>query len=327
MTDIPIIDVSGLRSADHADRNAVAALLGAACRNVGFFYVTGHAIPTAIASGIFDAARDLFALPDAAKNALSIKRSSHNRGYVGIATERLDEAASPDQKEAFNIGLELAPDNPEVLAGKPFRGVNLWPDLPGWRGRVLAYYDACMALQLDIHRGFALDLGLPEDFFADKMDRPIATLRLLHYPAAALVKGADSGAGPVVGADIGAGQHTDYGNLTILATDGVAGLQVRRRDGVWLDAPHVDGAFVCNIGDCLMRWTNDVYVSTPHRVLRPPQERYSVAFFADANPDALVEVLPGCVAPGEAPRYAPILCGDYLTARLTATYDHLKAGS
>lgn len=317
MTEIPIIDLSGLRSADPTARQAVAAELGDACRHVGFFYVTGHGIAPAIASGIFAAARDLFALPGDAKEALSIKRSAHNRGYVGVAAERLDEAASPDHKEAFNIGLELPPDDPELLAGKPFRGVNLWPDMPGWRERVLAYYDACMALQLDIHRGFALDLGLPEEFFADKMDRPIATLRLLHYPAGR----------PVDGADIGAGQHTDYGNVTILATDGVAGLQVRRRDGVWLDAPHVDGAFVCNIGDCLMRWTNDVYVSTPHRVLRPRQERYSVAFFADANPDALVEVLPGCVAAGEAPRYAPILCGDYLTARLTATYDHLKTGS
>jgi len=314
---IPIVDVSGLRSANLADRQAVAALLGAACRNVGFFYVTGHGIPDAVITGILSDAKDLFALPSQSKDELSIKRSRHNRGYVGMAAERLNERASPDQKEAFNIGLELPPDDPEVLAGKPFRGANVWPALPGWRDRVLAYYDVCMALQLDIHRGFALDLGVPEDFFAGKMNRPIATLRLLHYPAGR----------PIEGAEIGAGQHTDYGNLTILATDGVAGLQVRRRDGVWLDAPHIEGAFVCNIGDCLMRWTNDVYVSTPHRVLRPRQERYSVAFFSDANPDALVEVLPVCVAPGEAPRYAPVLCGDYLTARLTATYDHLKAGT
>jgi isopenicillin N synthase-like dioxygenase len=240
MTDIPIIDVSGLRSDDIADRNAVAAELGAACRNVGFFYVTGHGIPPAIATGIFDAARTLFALPGPAKDALSIKRSPHNRGYVGIAAERLDETASPDQKEAFNIGLELPPDDPELLAGKPFRGVNLWPDLPGWRDRVLGYYDACMALQLAIHRGFALDLGVSEDFFADKMDRPIATLRLLHYPAGAAVEGAD----------IGAGQHTDYGNLTILATDGVAGLQVRRLDGIWLDAPHVPSSAISATASC-----------------------------------------------------------------------------
>jgi isopenicillin N synthase-like dioxygenase len=317
MTDIPIIDLSGLRSPDLADREAVAQALGRACRAVGFFYVTGHGIPPAIAAGVFSAARELFALPAADKEALSITRSPHNRGYVGVAGERLDQTASPDQKEAFNIGLELPEDDTELRAGKPFRGVNLWPALPGWRDSVLGYYAACMALQLDIHRGFALDLGIPEAFFADKMDRPIATLRLLRYPAG----------NPTEGAEIGAGTHTDYGNLTILATDGVAGLQVRRRDGVWLDAPHIEGAFVCNIGDCLMRWTNDVYVSTPHRVLRPARERYSVAFFADANPDALVEVLPSCVPPGEAPAYAPITCGAYLQGRLAASYDHLKAGS
>lgn len=317
MTDIPIIDLTDLRSEDQAARRAVASALGAACRNVGFFYVKNHGIPDGVARGIFDAARTLFAQPPAEKETLSIKRSPHNRGYVGVAGERLDTRASPDQKEAFNIGFDLPADDPEVLAGKPFRGVNLWPDIPGWRDQVLAYYDACMTLQLTIHRGFALDLGVPEDFFADKMNRPIATLRLLHYPAGEAVEGAE----------IGAGQHTDYGNVTILATDGVAGLQVQRRDGVWLDAPHIDGAFVCNIGDCLMRWTNDVYVSTPHRVLRPRAERYSVAFFADANPDAVVETLPTCLAPGEVPRYPAITSADYLRERLTATYDHLKTGN
>ncbi|GAB0114683.1 isopenicillin N synthase family dioxygenase [Acidisoma sp. C75] len=314
MTDLPIIDLSGLRSPNQADRRAVAAEIGRACRTVGFFYVTNHGIAESVAQGIFAAARAFFAQEASAKEALSIKRSPHNRGYVGLAAERLDTRANPDQKEAFNIGFDLPADDPEVLAAKPFRGVNLWPDIPGWRAQVLAYYDACMALQLAIHRGFALDLGLAEDFFADKMDRPIATLRLLHYPAGE----------PLEGAEIGAGEHTDYGNVTILATDGVAGLQVRRRDGVWLDAPHIEGAFVCNIGDCLMRWTNDIYVSTPHRVLRPRAERYSVAFFADANPDAIVEVLPTCLKPGEAALYPPITCADYLMQRLTATYDHLK---
>jgi isopenicillin N synthase-like dioxygenase len=314
MPEIPIIDLTGLRSDDLAERKDTAAELGTACRNVGFFYVRNHGVPDTVARGIFDASHRFFGQSFEIKNELSIKRSPHNRGYVGVAGERLDTKASPDQKEAFNIGFELPPDDPELLAGKPFRGVNLWPNLPGWRDQVLAYYDACMTLQLTIHRGFALDLGIDEDFFTDKMDRPIATLRLLHYPA-----GEAS-----AGAEIGAGQHTDYGNVTILATDGVAGLQVQRRDGIWLDAPHIDGTFVCNIGDCLMRWTNDVYVSTQHRVLRPKVERYSVAFFADANPDAVVETLPTCLAPGEMPRYPAITCADYLRQRLTATYDHLK---
>jgi isopenicillin N synthase-like dioxygenase len=317
MQTIPIIDVSPLRSADPDERAACAALLGRACREHGFFYATGHGIAPDVASGIFDAARRFFALPAEQKAEVAYARSAHNRGYIGLGQERLDAATPPDRKEAFNIGLELAPDDPELLAGKPFRGVNLWPDLPRWREQALAYYEACTRLTVAIHRGFAMDLGLDEEFFTPRLDRPMTTLRLLHYPA-----GDGFGGGSK---ELGAGTHTDYGNLTILATDGVAGLEVRRRGGGWIDAPHVPGAFVCNIGDCLMRWTNDVYVSTPHRVRQPAEERYSVAYFADPNPDALVEVLPTCLAPGAVASYPPISAGAYLRSRLDPTYSHWKA--
>ena len=310
MQTIPIIDVSGLRDPSPEKRAAVAAALGDACRNVGFFYVAGHGIAEETRAAVFGAARRFFAKPFAEKNALSIGRSAHNRGYAGEGTERLDANAALDRKEAFNVGLELPADDPDLKAGKMFRGVNLWPQDAAWRDAVLAYFDACWSLGRVLHRGFARDLGLDEDFFEDKLDRPAATLRLLHYPTAT----AGDAEAP------GAGEHTDYGNVTILATDGVAGLQVRRRDGVWLDAPHVEGTFVCNIGDCLMRWSNDVYVSTPHRVTRPKQERYSVAFFLDANPDARVEAVPSCVGPGEGAKYPPVTAGDYLRSRLDATY-------
>ncbi len=316
MQPIPIIDVAPLRAGDPARRAACAAALGNACRDTGFFYATGHGIPPVVATGIFDAARAFFALPAERKALLSYALSAHNRGYIGLGQERLDAATPPDPKQAFNIGLELPPDDPELLAAKPFRGVNLWPDLPGWRQQALAYYDACTRLTVEIHRGFALDLALDEDFFTPLLDRPMATLRLLHYPP---------GDGPADNNTLGAGTHTDYGNLTILATDGVAGLQIRPRDGGWIDAPHIPGAFVCNIGDCLMRWTNDVYVSTPHRVRQPPTERYSVAFFADPNPDAVVEALPGCLPPGATPSYAPISAAAYLRSRLDPTYRHWQA--
>ena len=317
MNRLPVIDVLGLTSPHLPDRAAVAAELGRACRQIGFFYVVNHGIPEAQRDALFAASRAFFAQPVSEKEKLSIKLSPHNRGYVALQAERLDQtAAHSDHKEAFNVGLDLPPDNPEVLAGKPYRGVNLWPTLPGWRETVLAYYDACWALGRRIHRGFALDLGIAEDFFEDKLDSPLATLRILHYPPQ--VGTSDSAP------DTGAGAHTDYGNLTILATDGVAGLQVRARDGAWIDAPHIPGAFVCNIGDCLMRWTNDIYVSTPHRVAIPTRDRYSAAFFLDPNPDARVEVLASCLAPGAAAKYPPTSGADYIRERLVATYGHLK---
>jgi isopenicillin N synthase-like dioxygenase len=312
---VPVLDVSGLRGTA-AERRAVAAALGAACRGVGFFLVTSHGVPNSVTSGLFAAARAFFGQHAAAKEALSIRRSAHNRGYVAPDEEQLDPTGPADRKEAFNVGLDLAADDPEVLVGAPFRGVNLWPaGLPGFRDAVMAHFDAAWALGRLLHRGFALDLGLEEAFFEDKLDRPLATLRLLRYPAAA---------GP--GAPLGAGEHTDYGNVTVLATDGVAGLEVRRRGGGWEEVPQVPGAFVCNIGGCLMRWTNGVYASTPHRVRAPVVERYSAAFFLDPNPEAVVAALPSCTGPGNPPRWPPITGAAYLRERLDATYAHRRSG-
>lgn len=313
MDDIPVIDVAPLLSGgDDAAIAAASAALGRACRHTGFCYVTGHAAGPALREAAFTAARAFFALPAEAKEALSIRRSPHNRGYAGLGTEQLDPAAPADRKEAFNVGLDLAPDDPDVVAGRPFRGVNAWPDLPRWREAVLAYFDACQATGIAMHRGFARDLGLPPEFFTDKIDRPMAVLRLLRYPAPA----GDPGAA----GELGAGTHTDYGNITLLATDGEPGLEIRRRDGAWIEAPPVPGALICNIGDLLMRWTNDVYVSTPHRVRVPKRERCSIAYFLDPNPEAEVAVLPACTAPGAPARYPPILAADYLRQRLDATY-------
>jgi isopenicillin N synthase-like dioxygenase len=311
MSDIPIIDVSGLRSEHLRERQAVAAALGRAARDVGFLYVIHHGIPVTLLHATFEAAHALFDLPSAQKQALDIRHSPHNRGYAGFLTEQLDETALPDRKEAFNIGFDLSADDPEVLAGAPFRGVNVWPDLPGWRATMLAYFDACMELSRAMHRGFALDLGIEEDFFSPLIDRPMATLRMLRYPPR------DPTSPPEA---LGAGTHTDYGNITLLATDGVAGLEVRRRDGTWIEAPSVPGALIVNIGDLLMRWTNDIYVSTPHRVRQPVQQRHSLAFFLDPNPEAEVAVLRSCLKPGQIAKYPPISGAAYLRARLDATY-------
>ena len=308
MTALPVIDISGLNSPDLADRRAIAAELGRACREIGFFYALGHGVEAPGLERVFAAARHFFAQPTAVKQALSIKRSDNNVGYVALEDEQLDPTTeASDRKEAFNIGLELAPEHPAILEGRAFSGANFWPDLPGWRETMLDHYNRCWAAGRLIHRGVCLDLGIDEDFFEDKLDAPTAVLRLLHYPPRR------EAAGP----QLGAGAHCDYGNITLLATDGVDGLQVRRRGGGWIDAPTIDGALICNIGDCLMRWTGDIYVSTPHRVIQPATDRYSVAFFLDPNPDARVETLPGMTA-----KYPPITAGDYIRQRLDATYAH-----
>jgi isopenicillin N synthase-like dioxygenase len=306
---LPIIDLRSSGEADGASLTRIAAEVGAACRDVGFFYVVNHGVAQALIAKAFAQSRDFFA-PVGDKLKLAIETIGGNRGYSRLLHEALDPARGPDMKEAFNVGLELAADDPDLLAGKPFRSLNAWPAVPGFRETLLSYYDACAALGARLHRAFARDLGLRTDFFDAKFDRSMATLRLLHYPAPPRAAAAPTGAG----------EHTDYGNLTLLATDDVGGLEVRTRAGQWIEAPVVPGAFIVNIGDCLMRWTNDVYVSTPHRVVnRSARERYSIAFFYDPNPDAVVETILSCVGQGEAVHYSPILAADYLAMRLNAS--------
>lgn len=306
-TEIPILDWQRFEQGTPAEKQGFVADLGAAARQIGFLVLANHSVPANLIDRTFAAGDAFFAMPHEAKDTVAIHRSGGaNRGYAGQGTESLDEASGvKDRKEAFNVGLELANDDPRL--GEPFRAQNLWPEQDGFRETTLAYYNAALSQGVALHRAIALDLGLPEEHFDGAFDSSMATLRLLNYPA-----GDSAGS-------IGAGAHTDYGSMTLLMTDGVGGLQVRPRgvDG-WVDVPHVPGAFVVNIGDCLMRWTNDIYVSTPHRVVAPPQARRSIAFFLDPNPDVNITALPGT---GKA-KYEPVMASDYLAARLSATYEH-----
>jgi isopenicillin N synthase-like dioxygenase len=312
MSTIPVIDISPLVNGSPAQAHTVAKALGSACREVGFFYVTGHGVPQALRARVFESSAAFFAGPASIREAASFSGPGGNRGYIRLGGEALDPGKPADVKEAFNIGLELEPDDPELVARAPFRDANLWPEMPGFRDTMLDYFNRVWRLGCDLHRGFALDLGLEPDFFETMLDKPIATLRLLHYPPVTK---------PLSDGQLGAGVHTDYGNVTLLATDAVGGLMVQDRSGRWLDAPVMPDAFVCNIGDCLMRWSNDVYVSTPHKVVSPPgSDRYSVAFFLDPNPDAVVACLPTCISPDRPAKYAPISGADFLRSRLEPTY-------
>ena len=297
---IPVLD---WRRAE-TDRDAFTAELGAAVRGTGFFLLTSPAVPADLRTDVFAQADAFFALSEAEKAAVSILNTPHFRGWAKPGDESLDETAPEvDTKQTFNIGYELPPGDPRM--GQPFRGANQWPALPGFRETMLRYYDAAQAQGLALLSVMAGDLGLDREHFLPLFSEPLSALRLLHYPPATGASG-----------EIGAGAHTDYGAVTLLMTDGEPGLQVRPRGGSWIDVPHVADAYVVNIGDCLMRWTNDTYVSTPHRVLPPARQRRSVAFFVEANPDALVAALPGT---GEA-KYPPIRAADYLAIRLEATY-------
>ena len=141
MNAIPVIDIAPLVGGSPEQVRAVAAALGTACRDVGFFYVSGHGVPPALIASVFQTSAAFFAGPASIREATSFSGPGGNRGYIRLGGETLDPGKPPDVKEAFNIGLELAPDDPELLAGAPFRAPNLWPDTPGFRATMIDYFN------------------------------------------------------------------------------------------------------------------------------------------------------------------------------------------
>ena len=294
----------------------VGAAFDAAYREVGFAYIGNHGVAGAVVDAAFAAARAFHDLPAAAKAAIAI--NAHHRGFISnasstIVTSSVAQVRQPNLSESFMMMHELAPDDADVLAGKPLAGPNQWPaGLPGFREDVIAYNDALAALALEICRALAAALALPWDVLAPWLAKPTTFLRLLCYPPHPAAAPANQ---------FGAAPHTDYGLITILAQERLAGLEVLTDQDGWIDAPPLDGTFVLNIGDIVQRWSNDRWRSTRHRVInRAGGKRYSIPFFFDPHVDYVVEVLPSCTGPDHPPKYQPVVYGDYLMHRLDANY-------
>lgn len=304
-------DGAGGREAD-----AVAEVIDRSCREIGFFLMTGHGIDPGSRAGLLEMARRFFDRPVEEKEALAIGRSAFHRGYVGLATETLDDAntRAGDLKETLDTGEEHGPDHPEVLAGTPLHGPNQLPDIPGFHTALEAYRGQAIAAAEAIQRAMARALGLDDRHFTS-LGHTMYHLRLIHYPPQAVLPPADG--------QLGCGAHTDYGTLTVLADDGVGGLQVMRRDGRWIDVAVPADAVVVNLGDLMAIWTNDRWVSTPHRVVNPPDvDRYSMPLFVTPPFHADIACLATCLAPGEQPRYEPLVSGPYLLSRFDATHSY-----
>ncbi|MBO0903984.1 isopenicillin N synthase family dioxygenase [Jiella sonneratiae] len=310
-TELPVVDVSGLYSSDPANREKVAEKLGRAAGEVGFFYVTGHPVDRRRREALLSATRSFFALPEEAKMAIHIGRSGNHRGYVPEGEEVM-VGGKRDRKEALDLGREVAPDHPDVVAGTPMIGPNQWPELPGFREAVEGYYDDVFDLGRHLLKGFALALGVEETFFDGFVTNPPSQLRLIHYPF-------DPSAEDVQGI----GAHTDYECFTLLLPT-APGLEVMNGDGEWIDVPLLDDAFVVNIGDMMEVWTGGRFVATSHRVRKVKEERYSFPLFFACDYHTEVAPLPEVAGPAPSPRYTPIRAGDHLYAQTIQSFTYLR---
>ncbi|XP_049411696.1 2-oxoglutarate-Fe(II) type oxidoreductase hxnY isoform X1 [Solanum stenotomum] len=307
---LPIIDLTS------PDPISTARAIRQACVDVGFFYLINHGVDERLFKKVLEQNKKFFSLP--LEDKMKLVRRNH-RGYTPLYAEKLDTSSTSqgDSKESFYIGS---------LEGKSVvSNLNQWPAeevLPSWRSTMEDYHRRVLDAGIRLISLIALALDLDEDFFhkAGACDSPNGFLRLLHYPGKLQLSE------QVV---YGASAHSDYGMLTLLATDGVGGLQARLmfagRNSTDLRygkmcITSVGRAFIVNIGDMMERWTNCLFRSTLHRVMPTGQERYSMAFFLDPNPDCVVECLKSCCSDSSPPRFPPIRAGEYLEERLKVTY-------
>lgn len=266
---IPIIDISLLNNKNTAQTTAEA--INSVCREHGFFYITGHGVSNDLQRKLAEKSAQFFALPEEEKRKISMAKGGRAwRGFFPVNGELT--SGKPDKKEGIYFGTELDETNPEVQAGTPLHGQNLFPANPeGFGDIVLRYMDAVTQTGHLVMKGIALSLGLHENYFYEKnTQKPLILFRIFHYPA--IPENADQW---------GVGEHTDYGLLTILQQDSVGGLQIKTQ-GKWIDAPPIPNTFICNIGDMLDRMTGGLYRSTPHRVRNSSSKsRYSFPLFFD----------------------------------------------
>jgi isopenicillin N synthase-like dioxygenase len=307
MTWVPIVD---LGAADAADQ------VGRAAAECGFLTIVGHGVAEEITAAAWDHARSFFDLPLADKMQVAMPYAGYPYGYSPLLGETLaasiGNGGPPDLKESFAIGPVDPPrhqlaDPDEAFAWSP----NRWPTaLPTMRPAWEQYFRELSHLAASLLATMARALDLPTDYFDSMINRHTSAMRALNYPSPSVV--ADG--------QLGAGAHTDYGTLTILLADPVQpGLEVLDDRGQWQGVAAVPGSFVVNLGDAMARWTNDRWRSTLHRVTVPPGRRQSIAFFHNANWDAVIECLPTCATADQPARYAPIAAGPHLMSKFRST--------
>lgn len=298
MSTIPSINIAPYL--DGSDKESVAKQIGEACTSIGFFMISGHGINLELLSQIRSQAAEFFE-----QQPLTEKQkytAPFGLGYMGQGTENVaatlkDSSTKIDQKESLNLTLPVRDE--------------IWPSEPSNLKAVCEeYYKSVEKLSMQLMRLFALALNLDEFYFDEKVDKAYTTLRLLNYPTPSPDTPAE---------ETRNGEHTDYGTLTILWSPDSRGLQAQNRNQEWIDVISPPDQFIINIGDLMMNWTNDKWISTLHRVIPHPAttKRFSIPFFHNPNPNSMIECIPGCCIDGEKPKYEPMLAKTHLEMKVS----------
>jgi isopenicillin N synthase-like dioxygenase len=318
---IPTIDVSALFLGPAAVRERADREIAAAASSVGFFTAQGFPAGLAVDRASRSEVLRIFGLAPHLIRPLWRRKfdPSHAnvyRGWFPLQTGLLTS------KEGIDLGPDVAYGSAVVEETDPLREATPLPAeevLPGWRAALARYYLGMVRVSEALMRSIARSLNLPEHFFDRAFDRGISTLRLIRYPVRSDAEQAGQRDPNLWIVHQGrrhyltGAPHVDSGLLTLLAQDGVPGLQARHRNGQWLDVPPAENSLAVNFGKVLERWSAARIRATEHRVIGTGKERMSVPFFYEARAEAEIRPLP--FDPEDA--FEPFLYGDYLWGTTT----------
>ncbi|KAL3423339.1 2OG-Fe(II)oxygenase [Phlyctema vagabunda] len=324
---IPLVDFSLFLNGTPSQRQATAESILHGFQTAGFIYLKNIPIASSTVQSTFATSAKFFTRSQEEKDTLAWTTPAANRGYVAHGREKVSnmiskedvaalKAQAPDLKESFEIGREGEEGHP-----------NNWPTsdtaAADFKEVMCSFFGMCKDLHIEVMRAIAVGMGLSESYFDEYTDVGDNTLRLLHYPSVPK---------SVFSANkfqVRAGEHTDYGSITLLFQDDRGGLQVKSPNGTFVNATPIPGTVVVNAGDLLARWSNDTIKSTLHRVIEPPggkeidgkyPARYSMAYFCNPNFKSFIEAIPGTYESEKDRKYEGINSHVYLEQRLAATY-------
>lgn len=318
---IPVLDLAPFLADEPGALQDLARHVARTCEDTGFLVVVNHGIPQELIAGCFAEAARFFDLE--VERKLALKVGELNIGYLPkgaqtIRTSTVHANSKPNLNESFYIVPDRAPDDPDILARKPFIGLNRWPDSqPEFRAATTAYFQAMQELAHRMLSVFATALDLPPAHFDADFRDPACTLRLIRYEPQPMQTKDQFGFAP----------HIDTNFTTYLAQSKLPGLEVRTRDGTWIRPPAIPDTFVVNTGEMLGRYSNDRFAPTPHRVVNASdQARYAIPFFYGPDDDAVIRVVPSCTGPGNPPRYEPLLYSDHRRRLNRTNFEHRQGG-
>lgn len=279
---IPVVEFGRAREprVPFVVHNERARQIADICHEVGFFVVTDHGVPAEVITGAFGASRAFFAMPEVDKLSIDKRKSPHFRGWEPVGAESTNNR--PDLREQIDLWTDHQPHGGKGAPYFHLLGPNQWPAeelVPGFRPAIETWFSEVGALANDLMRTLAVGLGLAPEYFEGMFgDTRMSLTKLIHYP-----KTPPSG--------FGVNGHHDTGFLTVLASDGTAGLQVQNPDGRWIPVPDIPGGLVVNLGEMLQAMTGNYFVATPHRVVAE-NERYSMGYFHGPSLDVPLHRLP-----------------------------------